>query len=227
MPQPCHFRRNLMPVRLLACILCSVALTACSSMNSMLGGSSEKNALKELQWSYAADGLQIAIQADPMLNEANGQPHMLTLLVVQMETPNAFTDQTADAVKMKNLLLAQSTPQGMLSLDRLFIAPGEKKSIQLGRAEKAQYIGLVAGYNHQDTARSSRLYRIGVQVDSSGFLVKTRAATPEALSIDLRLGPDSILEAPGTETVPADPVKPEAGPVTPQSTSSNSTSGQL
>lgn len=203
-------------MRVLFCIACSVALAACSSMNSLFGGSSEKEALKELKWSYEADGLHIGVQADPALNEANGQPHMLTLLVVQMETPNAFTSQTSDAAKMKSLLLAQSVPEGMLSLDRLFIAPGEQRDVRLARVEKAQYVGLVAGYNHQDPARSSRLYRIGVQVDSSGLIVKSRVASPEALSIELRLGPDSILGAPGAKAVPADPVKPEAGPVAPQ-----------
>src|SRR3546814_3654893 len=88
---------------------------------------------------------------------------MLALTIVQMETPNAFTDQTASAAKLKNLLLAQSPPKGMLSLERVFIAPGEKRKLQFVRVEKAQYVGLIAGYNHLDPARSARLYRIGVQ----------------------------------------------------------------
>lgn len=219
--------QHAMSIRFLICVISCGALAACSSMNSTFGGSSEKDALKEMKWSYAGDGLQIVAQADPALNGFNGQPHMLALLVVQMETPNAFTEQTADAAKMKKLLLAQSPPKGMLSLQRVFIAPGEQRKIELPRVESAQYVGLVAGYNHQDPARSTRLYRIGVQVDSSGLIVKTRHASPDALTIDLRLGPDSIQGAPGSKTVPVDPVRPEGGLVTPSTTSSsNSSSGQ-
>src|SRR3546814_17968145 len=108
---------------------------------------------------------------------------MLALTIVQMETPNAFTDQTASAAKLKNLLLAQSPPKGMLSLERVFIAPGEKRKLQFVRVEKAQYVGLIAGYNHLDPARSARLYRIGVQVDSSGMIIKTRQASPDRKSV--------------------------------------------
>src|SRR3546814_9587501 len=102
-----HSSRSGTTARLLFITACCAALTACSSMNSMLGGSSEQDALKDLKWSYAANGLQIDVQADPKLNEAGGQPHMLALTIVQMETPNAFTDQTASAAKLTNLLLAQ------------------------------------------------------------------------------------------------------------------------
>src|SRR3546814_18844055 len=103
----------------------------------------------------------------------------------------------------------------MLSLERVFIAPGEKRKLQFVRVEKAQYVGLIAGYNHLDPARSARLYRIGVQVDSSGMIIKTRQASPETLSIELRLGPDSIQGSPSSKAAPADPVKPEGGRVAP------------
>src|SRR3546814_16032937 len=101
----------------------------------------------------------------------------------------------------------------MLSLERVFIAPGEKRKLQFVRVEKAQYVGLIAGYNHLDPARSARLYRIGVQVDSSGMIIKTRQASPEPLSIDLRLGPASIQGSPSSKDAPVEPVQPEGGPV--------------
>src|SRR3546814_405383 len=100
MPQICNVRHSAIIIqRLLACVLCCAALSACGSMNSMLGGSSEEDALKDMKWSYADDGLQIDLQADPALNQFAGQPHMLTLVIVQMEAPNAFTEQTANAAR--------------------------------------------------------------------------------------------------------------------------------
>lgn len=201
--------------RLLPAALCVGALAACSSLNSMMGGSSEQDALKALKWTYAADGVQIAVTADPHLNQSADQPHTLAVAVVQMEDPNAFTAATANSAKLTSLLLGSSPPPGMLALNRVFISPGEQRTITLARVEKAQYVGLAAGYYHLDPARSVRLYRIGVEVDSSGIIVTTRNATPEPLKIDLRLGPDGIQEAPGTRTPPVPLTKPQAGPVPP------------
>nr|WP_228129182.1 type VI secretion system lipoprotein TssJ [Pusillimonas sp. T7-7] len=187
---------------LIAAVCCAV-LAGC--------GTSEKEALKELKWSYSDDGVQIQVQADPALNQAKGQPHMLTLVVVQMEDPNGFTALTSNAAKLKTLLLSDSPPQGVLSIKRIFIAPGETRSLKLERVEKAQYIGLAAGYDHLDPARCTRLYRVGVEVDSSGLIIKSRTATPEPLKIELRLGPDGIQESPGSKPQPVEPTKPKAG----------------
>src|SRR5690606_25784787 len=200
---------------------CVVALTACGSVNSMLGGNSEKDALQEMKWSFAADGLQIKVEADPLLNEANGQPHMLAVVVVQLEAPNAFTAMTSDSDKLRELLLAPGPSQGMLALDRVFIAPGDQRTLTLPRVEKAQDIGLAAGYNHLDPARSTRLYQVGVHVDSSGLVVKKRTAAPDPLAIELHLGPESILGAPGSRAAPVEPVKPQGGPYPPADASSS------
>ncbi|NYT85137.1 type VI secretion system lipoprotein TssJ [Pollutimonas harenae] len=197
---------SLLPVflaRLLVVAACSLLLAAC--------GTSEKDALKEMKWSYSDDGVQIQVQAAPALNQVQGQPHMLTLAVVQMEDPNGFTALTANAAKLKTLLLSDSPPQGVLSIKRIFIAPGEVRNLTLERVEKAQYIGLAAGYDHLDPARCTRLYRIGVEVDSSGIIVKSRTAVPEPLRIQLRLGPEGIQESPGSKLEPVEPTKPKAG----------------
>jgi len=215
--RPCHAA-----LRLLACLAVSAGLAACTSVNSMFGGNTEKQALQEMKWSYAPDGLQIAVEADPLLNEVGGQPHMLAVVIVQLEAPNAFTALTADAEKLRGLLLAPGPSQGMLSLDRVFIAPGERRTLTLPRVEKAQYIGLAAGYNHLDPARSTRLYQVGVHVDSSGLIIKTRTAAPDALAIDLHLGPESVQGAPGTKPLPVEPVRPKGGPYPPDASSSAS-----
>ncbi|ANN76538.1 type VI secretion system lipoprotein TssJ [Bordetella flabilis] len=205
-----HFFRTLIP-RLLPAMLCGVALSSCSSLNSMMGGNSETDALKAMKWTYAADGVQVAITADPQLNQSTGQPHTLALTVVQMEDPSVFAPYAANSARMSALLLADSPPQGLLSLDRIFVSPGENRTVTLPRVEKAKYVGLVTGYYHLDPIRSARLYQIGVEVDSSGIVVKTRNASPEPLKIDLRLGADGIQEAPGTRTPPVEPVRPKGG----------------
>ena len=201
--------------RRLFAALCLLSLAACSSLNSMMGGTSEQDALRALQWRYAKDGVQIVVQADPHLNQSGNEPHNLVLAVMQLADPTAYAAATASSDKLSSLLLATSPPSGMLALERLFISPGESRTITLPRVEKAQYIGLALGYYHLDPARSTRLYRIGVDIDSSGLLIKTRSAAPQTLTIDLRLGPDGIEASPDTPTPPVTLTKPTAGPVTP------------
>ncbi|ANN68538.1 type VI secretion system lipoprotein TssJ [Bordetella bronchialis] len=201
--------------RLVPALLCGIALSSCSSLNSMMGGNSESDALKAMKWTYAGDGVQIAVTADPRLNQSNGQPHTLAMTVVQMEDPSVFAPYASSSSKMSALLLADAPPPGLLALNRLFITPSENQTVTLPRVEKAQYVGLVTGYYHLDPARSARLYQVGVEVDSSGIVIKTRNASPEPLKIDLRLGPDGIEESPGTRTPPVEPVRPKGGEVSP------------
>src|SRR3546814_18001742 len=93
-----------------------------------------------------------------------------------MADPNAFTAATANSAKLTALLLADSPPPGMLALNRVFVSPGEQRTITLPRVAKAQYVGLAAGYYHLDPPRRVRLYRIGVAVGSSGIIEIGRAA---------------------------------------------------
>lgn len=211
-------------LRWLLVLACVMPIVGCGSVNSMLGGNSEKDALQEMTWSYAEDGIQLEVHADPDLNEAGGQPHMLVLSLVQMEDPSAFKALTASTAAIKKLLLTGSPPDGTLALQKLYIAPGEQRQLQLVRVEKAKYIGLVAGYDHLDPARSARLYRIGVQVDASGIVVRKHTAAPEPLKISLRLGPAGIQESPSGKAVPVSPVKPQAGLVEPPATPSEAPS---
>jgi type VI secretion system VasD/TssJ family lipoprotein len=201
--------------RIAPALLGALALSSCSSLNSMMGGNSESDALKAMKWTYAGDGVQIAVKADPKLNYSNSQPHTLAMTVVQMEDPSAFAPYAASSSKMSGLLLTDAPPQGLLALNRVFITPGENQTITVPRVEKAQYVGLVTGYYHLDPARSARLYQVGVEVNSSGIMVTTRSASPEPLKIDLRLGPDGIQESPGTRTPPVEPVRPTGGQVSP------------
>jgi type VI secretion system VasD/TssJ family lipoprotein len=201
--------------RIAPALLCGVALSSCGSLNSMMGGNSESDALKAMKWTYAGDGVQIAITADPKLNQSNGQPHTLAMTVVQMEDPSVFAPYMANSAKMSSLLLTDAPPPGLLALNRIFVTPSENQTVTLPRVEKAQYVGLVTGYYHLDPARSARLYQVGVEVDSSGIVIKNRNASPEPLKIDLRLGPDGIQESPGTRTPPVEPVRPKGGMVSP------------
>jgi type VI secretion system VasD/TssJ family lipoprotein len=190
-------------------------IAGCSSVNSMMGGNSERDALSDLTWSYSADGVRLSVTADNPLNPSGGQSHTLLVAVVQMADPNAFTTFSASSDKLSELLLADAPPTGMLSLQRLYIEPGSERNITLPRVEKARYVGVAAGYFHLDPTRSTRLYRIGVDVSSSGWVVKNRSASPEPLQIDLQLGADGIAEGSSRRAFAPDPERPVGGLVAP------------
>lgn len=190
-----------------------VILAGCGSMNSMLGGNSEADALNALKWSYTDKGIELDVSAHAALNRAADQAHTVTVVMVQLADPKAFTNATASPATLANLLMASSAPDGMLGLTRLYVAPDSHQALTLPRFENAQYIGVAVGYQNLDPARSARLYRIGVDVTAKGLLIKNRSAAPEPLRITLQLGADGIVDSPSARAVIPPPQRPQGGPV--------------
>jgi len=187
--------------------LAALLLTACGSH----GSTPEQQALNNLKWNYAGDAIELRLTADKDLNQYDGQAHTLLLVVTQFDQPNAFAAYTGSSLQLSNLLLMDSAPPGLIGLSRLFIEPGQSLKIQLPRLEGAKLIGISAGYAHLDPQRSARLYRIGVDVTSTGWLSKTWTATPKSLAVDLLLGPDALLHGQQSRLAPATPEKPVEG----------------
>jgi len=191
----------------LAMIGCCLALAGCGMFQSK----SREEALRDLNWSYAQQAIQLNIHADPMLNETGGQAHNLLLVVAQMEDPNAFSAFARDPELLTDLLLSDRAPEGILDIQRIYIEPGAEKTLPLNRVQSAKYVGIAAGYAQLDPARSARLYQIGVAVDSNGWVFREYTAEPEALSIQLRLGPVGIQDSLSKRAEPLAPVQPESG----------------
>lgn len=188
-------------------------LAGCSMLSGDGRREGEEQALRDLQWSFAEDGVELLVSADPGLNTYDGQAHSLLLVVAQMQQPNAFSQYTPSARRLSQLLLMEDAPPGVLGITRLFIEPGEQRRIRLPRLESARYIGLAAGYAHLDPLRSARLYRVGVGVTESGFWSSTYKASVEPLSIDLWLGADGVLRGPQSRPAPPPAERPQAGEV--------------
>jgi type VI secretion system VasD/TssJ family lipoprotein len=198
-------------VPLLLCI--SIALTGCSSLNSMFGGNSSEDALAKLKWDYSEKGVHVNWTASTDLNVSGGDPHSLLLTVLQMPDPNVFRQAAASSQGLSALLSAATLPTGFTSMQRIFIQPGKRGDTWLPRAEGTRYVAVIAGYYSLDTARVTRLYRVGADVDSKGWFVKTRTAEPLPLDITLELGSDGLL---GGTSAPAEAPsvdKPTAGEV--------------
>lgn len=190
------------------CLAAAGALAGCGTVNGMLGGSSEAQALAQLNWPYEDNAIQIDWRADARLNDADGQPHALLVLVLQMKDPNAFEAATGSAEQLARLIDASTLPPGLLASRRFYVQPGERGAMKLARVEDARYVGVVAAYFRFDAARVVRLYTIGAEIRSTGWLVKQRQAVPSPMRVGLLLGRDGIAGAQSEPWEPAPPSKP-------------------
>lgn len=204
-----HWRAHAMA---LLAVLAVLGLSGCS----MFKTTSKKDAIKEMEWVYAEDGIELQVRAHEDLNRSDGQAHTLLLVVAQLEEPGAFDPYTAGSDKLASLLLADSAPAGLLTMKKYFIEPDSERTVQLARVEKARYVAIALGYQHLDPARSTRLYQIGAELDRSGLVLRNYRATPEPLRIELLLGADSVLDGLTMRRTPPQPELPRSGLVVPR-----------
>ena len=191
---------------LLAC------LGGCSSLNSALGGTSEQQALTQVQWNYGSAALRLEISSDAALNSYDGEAHSVVLAVVQTSEPEAFYQflETPDIVA--KVLQGTRGPAGLLQTTRYAIEPGRKAKIRLDRAQGAHYVGVIVAFYDVPVAKTAKLFNLPVDVSSSGIVVREHSAAPALAGLNLKLGADSIVEAKIT-ALPAE--KPGKGEVAP------------
>src|SRR5690606_8761473 len=130
----------------MAALCTCMALAGCSMMETR----SRDDALRDLAWNYEQQGILLNVQADPMLNETNGQPHNLLLLVAQMEDPNAFAAHVREQERLAELLLADRAPDGILDVQRFHVEPGTQRAMHIARVQSARYVGVATGYAQLD-----------------------------------------------------------------------------
>jgi len=196
-----------MKAAIVALLALVAGLAGCSSHEP----TPEQTALTNMKWSYAENDVQLNVTAGNDLNQYDGQSHNLMLVVVQFDQPNAFANYTGSSQQLSTLLLSDSAPPGLIGLTRVFVEPGETKTLTIPRLEGAKMVGVAAGYAHLDPTRSAKLYQIGVDVTSTGFFSKTWAAQPQPIAIDLLLGADALLRGKDSKLALPVPTQPKAG----------------
>ena len=160
-----------------------------------MGGNSEKEAKAAIEWSYAPGAISIDLRSDPGLNLYDGAPHTLVLAIVQTIDPNLFKALLADETAVSRLLATGQAIPPLTAVERVIVEPGRTKTVKVDRAQLAQYFGLIAGYYQLDPVRNARLFKIPVEVQSSGIVVKTRTAVPAPQHVNLVLGAERVMAA--------------------------------
>ena len=135
------------------------------------------------------------LSAERELNRYGGESHTLLLGIYQMEDAAAFYKMIADPAALARSLSANKGNEGFVQFTRYVVDPGQHSILILDRAQKAKFIGLVAGYYQMSGPTAARLFEIPLTVASDGLLSKTWKATPAQLAARVKFGPDGILNA--------------------------------
>ena len=123
-----------------------------------------------------------------MLNEFQGTSHALQLVFYQFDNINKFVELAEYRDGLKKLLKAQNFDPSVQAIKKIFVDPGEKDVLILDRAEKAKYIGIVAGYFDLVPGRSTCFFEIPHKVEKKGMIFfRKEVAVIEDIELNLRL----------------------------------------
>jgi len=144
---------------------------------------------------FAAGGIRIIYSSAENLNFYESGPHTVTFVVYQMEGAGKFNDLAKSEDGLLQLLQAERFDASVVGVDQYFIEPGEQKTLVIDRAEKAKWIGIVAGYYYMSPGKVTRVYEIPVSVEKKGIYgFRTTEAKVEKLVMKLHLGSDFVQE---------------------------------
>jgi type VI secretion system VasD/TssJ family lipoprotein len=164
----------------MAVVMC-VFLAACSP------------ALKKPEWTFEKEAVRIHIRADQYLNQYNGKAHTLYVCFYQLAALNAFDQLAQDEIGIRKLLDGGLFDDGVASVTSRTVHPGEKITVMLDRAERAEYLAIVTGYySRLSDERNVRRHKIQVLKRKESMFKRTYQCIPCALDIELRLGSDQI-----------------------------------
>ncbi|EDZ61143.1 hypothetical protein SMGD1_2390 [Sulfurimonas gotlandica GD1] len=83
-------------------------------------------------------GISISYDSSKKLNEYDNQPHVIPLVVYQLNNINSFEGLKKDKAGIIKLLSASKFDESVMSVNKYFISPNETKELLL---ERADYMG--------------------------------------------------------------------------------------
>lgn len=205
-----------MHLRYFATMLASLLLlTACGSSGGggSEGADSAKQAKAEVKWPFAQDAILIELSTDVDLNFYANRSHTLVFAALQFPDEKAFVKLLTKPEGLAKSMQSGNLPEGALHMDRYVISPDVRELLTLNRVQDAQFIGILAGYYAFEPERSARLFRIPLNMDSSGVIFKEYKAEPAQLALRVALGPQSIANAQSLTHDPDAKVKTQEVPL--------------
>lgn len=149
--------------------------------------------LKRPVWTFEKSAVRIHIKADNRLNTYNNKAHTLYVCLYQLQDVIAFDKYSSDASGIRQMLECRLFDGSMVSANSKVIHPGEDIVLTLDRAERAQYVGIVAGYSAELTGeRVVRRHKFQVQKKKEGYFQKVVKCEPCEVNLEVALGPSQI-----------------------------------
>jgi type VI secretion system VasD/TssJ family lipoprotein len=144
-------------------------------------------------WKFEKEAIRIHIKADHNLNLYNKKTHTLYMCFYQLSELNAFDQLAQDDSGIRRLLEAKMFDPSVAAVSSKTILSGEHITLSLDRAERAQYLAVVAGYYaHLSDKRMVRRHTIQVFKKRKSFFKRTYQCIPCSLDIEVLLGSSQI-----------------------------------
>lgn len=139
--------------------LLMIFFIGCGSSPKVADGSSGSGAESSYDDSLPK-GISINYASSKILNEYDSQPHVIPLVVYQLNNINSFEGLKKDKAGIIKLLSASKFDKSVMSVNKYFISPNETKELLLERAEQTTWVCLVAGYYDMEPTQSTLKYKI-------------------------------------------------------------------
>lgn len=176
-------------------------LFACSSMNTMVGGNTKKDAISNAVYLPDPNGISIRLKAVKNLNFVNQESHTLAVAVVQVDSVKAAMKLAQNPDSLDKLLVGESASDpSVTAYDRFIVQPSSSDEVVLARAQDTQIVIIYAAYFNALIQNRIRLQEIPLLISSKGMVAQTYQANAAPLIIRLQLGDTAIAEM----TVPKD-----------------------
>ncbi len=141
--------------------------------------------------------LTLDVEASPCLNQVDGTPHALRLVVYHLSDTFKLEQLKRSQEGIRHLLEGDSFDQSVRSVRVFDMQPGQSCRLRLDRADNGKYVALVAGFHSPDPARSviSAEYPIDMFVQQTDDLLLKRKVivySPRPLHLRLTLDERSL-----------------------------------
>lgn len=122
----------------------------------------EKPSAPGNQWVYESRSIVVRVKAAEQLNLYMGQPHTLTLKVIQLTNPAIVSELRQSPFGLSDLMATKGKElsSSIVREDTLAISPGSDKTLVLDREQGVRYIALIAGYFEMESDKSVRIIPI-------------------------------------------------------------------
>jgi len=162
-------------------------------MFTLVSITSYSHTLKKPEWDFEKSAVHFHIKADNKLNLYHSMAHTLYVCFYQLEELNAFNDLTKDEAGIRQLLECRLFDDSVASSNSKVIHAGEDIVLTLDRAERAQYVAMVAGYSTALTNdRAVRRNKLQVYQTKKGVFKKVYTCHPCELNVEVSLGRNQI-----------------------------------